>query len=517
MAATTDFISEINSKSMYWKLKVRIVRLWENTDRDRPDCPFSIEVILMDEKGDRIHASLGRSLFPNFRESIKEIGLYFIKNFVVCPNTMKLRIKDHKFKLMFTKKTVVEEIKDPHFSMSIFKFKSYTQSTNPQEFDNTELFDIIGEVVSYGDVQSIKQDDSVRTNKNISTTFWGDFVDQIKPYLNESNDKPIVVVMHLIRSHRFRDQISVKNTWHASKLYINSSLPQVDEFSSRIKFVPGESSQQLTHISSQRNQSIATELASGSVTVHEIEKLIDCRHQENYYIVAKIIHLEIDRGWSFLACKQYAKGVDEVGDKLYCRQCSFVESVICRYKLKVRVLDDTGTISVMLWDGVATKMIGKSAADLFETTGAAANKFAYPMKLDNIVDNTYMFKLELQSSDGQGQDEVFKVVTFTDDEDIIEKYRPPTRGHTFKDPDFNDNQVSLDDREFMDSTEDTELINVSQTPNKIKKIDAATVDEEDPNSQFQEIRSRESLRRRRQPKALLEGKTIGELKKCIIS
>ncbi|KAH0705271.1 hypothetical protein KY289_010347 [Solanum tuberosum] len=289
MAATTDFISEINNKSMYWKLKVRIVRLWENTDRDRPDCPFSIEVILMDEK--------------------------------------------------------------------------------------------------------------------------------IKPYLNESNDKPIVVVMHLIRSHRFRDQISVKNTWHASKLYINSSLPQVDEFSSRIKFVPGESSQQLTQISSQRNQSIATELASGSVTVHEIEKLIDCRHQENYYIVAKIIHLEIDRGWSFLACKQYAKGVDEVGDKLYCRQCGFVKSIIRRYKLKVRVLDDTGTISVMLWDGVATKMIGKSAADLFE------------------------------------------------------------------DPDFNDNQVSLDDREFMDSTEDTELINVSQTPNKIKKIDAATVDEEDPNSQ----------------------------------
>ncbi|KAG5605730.1 hypothetical protein H5410_027222 [Solanum commersonii] len=333
MVATTDFISKINSKSMYWKLK-----------------------------GDRIHASLGRSLFPNFRESIKEMGLYFIKNFVVCPNTMKLRIKDHKFKLMFTKKIVVEEIEDPHFN-------------------------IIGEVVSYWDVQSIKQDDSVRTfinvdiqdyeyashnsmnrNKNISTTFWGDFVDHIKPYLNESNDKPIVVVMQLIRSHRFRDQISVKNTWHAFKLYINSSLPQVDEFSSRIRFVPGESSQRLTQISSQRNQSIATELASrsvtvheieknqsiatelasGSVTVHEIEKLIDCRHQENYYIVAKIIHLEIDRGWSFLACKQCAKGVDEVGDKLYCRQCGFVESVIRRYKLKVRVLDDTGTISVML-------------------------------------------------------------------------------------------------------------------------------------------------------------------------
>ncbi|KAG5573722.1 hypothetical protein H5410_063488 [Solanum commersonii] len=129
MAATNDFISEINNKSMYWKLKVSIVGLWENTDRDRPDCPFSIEVILMDEKRRRIHVSLGGSLFPNLE------------------------------------KAIVEEIEDPHL--------------------------ISLEVVSYGDVR----------NKNISTTFWGDFVDQIKPYLNESNDKPIVVVMQLIRSH----------------------------------------------------------------------------------------------------------------------------------------------------------------------------------------------------------------------------------------------------------------------------------------------------------------------------
>ncbi|XP_070020027.1 uncharacterized protein [Nicotiana sylvestris] len=164
------------------------------------------------------------------------MGLYIMNNFVVCPNNMKLKTKDHKLKLMFTHKTTVDEMHDPQFNMCIFKFRTYEQLSNPQEFDNTELFDVIGEVVSYEDVQSIKQDDNIRMymniqiqdyeSNNISATLWGDFVEQIRPYLNGSNDKPVVVIMQLIRAHRYREQYSMRNTWHALKLLINSNLPQ---------------------------------------------------------------------------------------------------------------------------------------------------------------------------------------------------------------------------------------------------------------------------------------------------
>ncbi|XP_019257912.1 PREDICTED: uncharacterized protein LOC109236155 [Nicotiana attenuata] len=136
--------------------------------------------------------------------------------------------------------------------MCISKFKTYDQLSNPQEFDNTELFD----------VQSIKQDDSIRMFMNIeiqdyesntvAATLWGDFVEQIKLYLNGSNDKPVVIVMQLIRAHRYREQYSVRNTWHASKLWINSNLPQVVDFCSRMVSVRGESSQRITQISSHK-------------------------------------------------------------------------------------------------------------------------------------------------------------------------------------------------------------------------------------------------------------------------
>lgn len=48
LVAEIYLVSEINSKSMSWKLKVRIVRLWKNSDRKDLITLFPIEIILMD-------------------------------------------------------------------------------------------------------------------------------------------------------------------------------------------------------------------------------------------------------------------------------------------------------------------------------------------------------------------------------------------------------------------------------------------------------------------------------------
>ncbi|XP_019251028.1 PREDICTED: uncharacterized protein LOC109229943 [Nicotiana attenuata] len=238
--------------------------------------------------------------------------------------------------------------------------------------------DVIGEIVSYEDVQSIKQDDSIRMfmnieiqdyeSNNISATLWGDFVEQIKPHLNGSNDKPVVVVMQLVRAHRYREQYSMRNTWHASKLWINSNLPQVVDFCSRMVFVRGESSQRITQISSHKTHSVADELASGSIEVKTIEDLSDCKHPGDFWVVATIVHVELDRGW---------------------------------YMLQVKVIDCTGIISLLLWDKDATKIIGKSANDLkdavFENYGIADDS-SCPMEIENIVDKKFMFKVEVKSS-----------------------------------------------------------------------------------------------------------------------
>lgn len=74
--------------------------------------------------------------------------------------------------------------------------------------------------------------------------------------------------------------------------------------------VRGESSQRITQILSHKTHSVANELASGSIEVKNIEDLGDCKHPGNFWVVATIVHIELDRGWSYLACKNCAKKVD---------------------------------------------------------------------------------------------------------------------------------------------------------------------------------------------------------------
>ncbi|XP_075113202.1 uncharacterized protein LOC107778967 [Nicotiana tabacum] len=184
---------------------VRIVRLCHVPDRDKPDNTVSLELIIQDEKGDRIHATVGRSLIRMFKQKIKELSLYFMKNFVVGPNYTKLKYMRHKLKLAFTHKMIVEEANDHLFGMSIFDLKPYEYLINKIDVEESELFDVIGEVVSYGEVESHNQGDKIITymnveledheRNNISATFWGEFVDQILPHLEGLSHEPVIVVM----------------------------------------------------------------------------------------------------------------------------------------------------------------------------------------------------------------------------------------------------------------------------------------------------------------------------------
>lgn len=54
------------------------------------------------------------------------------------------------------------------------------------------------------------------------------------------------------------------------------------------------------------------------------------------------------------------------------------------------------------------------------------------MEREDIVDKKFMFKVEVKSSNGKNQDDVLKVVTLSDDEEIIKKYILSPREEAFK-------------------------------------------------------------------------------------
>ncbi|KAM3283619.1 replication protein A 70 kDa DNA-binding subunit B-like [Capsicum chacoense] len=145
--ARVDFFSEISNKKMDWNLKVRVVRMWHATPRDKSNFLLSIELILQDAKGEKIHATIPRSVVHHFRgekNAIKEMRLYLVNTFVVEPNNMHYKTTAHNFKLEFTSKTIAIETIDSDFGLNIFNFRLFKDLKNHIDIDETQLFDVIG-------------------------------------------------------------------------------------------------------------------------------------------------------------------------------------------------------------------------------------------------------------------------------------------------------------------------------------------------------------------------------------
>ncbi|XP_075100444.1 uncharacterized protein LOC142161683 isoform X2 [Nicotiana tabacum] len=149
----------------------------------------------------------------------------------IGPNNLKLRTTTHKLKLTFTQKTFVEETNDPSFHMNIFNLRPFHQLTNEHDVDETELLDVVGQVVTYEDVKTYNQGDDqsflinvVLEDDQIMATLWSELVDQIQHHLNESADEPLIVVFQHMKPQKYRGNYSVRSCWYQTKIRCRSLL-----------------------------------------------------------------------------------------------------------------------------------------------------------------------------------------------------------------------------------------------------------------------------------------------------
>lgn len=73
--------------------------------------------------------------------------------------------------------------------------------------------------------------------------------------------------------------------------------------------------------------------------------------------------------WFYVACKKCIKKMAKAGPSFYCVNCDYSDPVgTLRYKVIVRVADNSGVASFILWDKECVKLIGKKAAELKSTS-----------------------------------------------------------------------------------------------------------------------------------------------------
>ncbi|KAL2932045.1 Replication protein A 70 kDa DNA-binding subunit C, partial [Bienertia sinuspersici] len=109
MAQSINMINDLTPINEIWKIKVRIILLWEVPNYNNPNVVDSIELVLVDEKGSRIEASIRKTIMQRFSNMVNEGWCRIIAKFGLISNIDKHRATNHSYKLNFFFKTVVRE------------------------------------------------------------------------------------------------------------------------------------------------------------------------------------------------------------------------------------------------------------------------------------------------------------------------------------------------------------------------------------------------------------------------
>nr|ABD83325.1 Fgenesh protein 114 [Beta vulgaris] len=111
MAQGYDCIGAINPIKDSWSIKIRIVRLWKTPSFANPNEDGSIEMIFLDEKGDKIQASVKKFLVRRFSHLLDEGQCRVISNFGVGENSGSYRPTSHPYKINFFSQLGLKNVK----------------------------------------------------------------------------------------------------------------------------------------------------------------------------------------------------------------------------------------------------------------------------------------------------------------------------------------------------------------------------------------------------------------------
>ncbi|KAJ1393804.1 hypothetical protein SESBI_34688 [Sesbania bispinosa] len=346
MEGLYDLIKDVYQGRQNWRLKARIVRLWELCPMEQPGSPFAIEMVVIDAQGGKIQATIRKPMIRKFRGALVEGRVYRMIFFGVVKNTGSYRACRHEFKLLFHGKTRVVECEGvpiPMYGLSLMTTEDIKNTGGRSDY----LIDFMG-ILSV--VSSEKTSDrSGRTTRfivmemnddkgMIRCTMLEEYVDAINVHLAEAGDELPVLWCSLVglTLNGFEIGASIGVIGEGYK-----ELPLKDDF---LGFFQGRQSW-------------------SCMLQKRLADLFFAWHEGNFIVLGTIAAVQKDDQWWYYDCR-CMKAVNEDGGEYFCPACCCmnVEHVTPRFKLKLEVFDGEDTTALILFDSDAEYLLGKSCA-----------------------------------------------------------------------------------------------------------------------------------------------------------
>ncbi|CAH1441534.1 unnamed protein product [Lactuca virosa] len=201
-------VKEIDSIKDDFTIKVHTIRLWTQKSKFDANDTYSIETILMDEEGRKIHASCVKKWFPKFQRYLKEDTSLYIRKPNVAPNTSNFNFADPERKLTLNPDTTLKECENFSGSAHDFAFVDFNTILSNNILESNSI-DIIGHIFEYGRMDTSEQDKSKHKmlmhlqeikDTKLKVTLWGHNAYYMHDFLTNNNSlAPVVVIVQFAK------------------------------------------------------------------------------------------------------------------------------------------------------------------------------------------------------------------------------------------------------------------------------------------------------------------------------
>ncbi|MED6211186.1 hypothetical protein PIB30_071288 [Stylosanthes scabra] len=93
------------------------------------------------------------------------------------------------------------------------------------------------------------------------------------------------------------------------------------------------------------------------------------------------------------------------------------------YRIKLGVIDEYDSACFMIFDNEAKHVLGKSCAEILDPLLLKGDLWDTPQILENLIEKTFLFVIEVQISDNPHFKPSYKVRKMTDDLSLINKFK----------------------------------------------------------------------------------------------
>ncbi|KAF7812819.1 replication protein A 70 kDa DNA-binding subunit B-like [Senna tora] len=405
-----DSIRHLHPLCQNWTIKVRVVRMWTMSPMPKTSPGPSMEMVLCDREGFKIAAFAKSPFAAKLTNVPKEGSVYVMSKLNVGTNTGSFRASHHQFKL------------------------NLQMSTGLPKLTTTILFtnmDVIGRLCNMSNIHespssnpksrhvNIELED--QSNSKLSVTLWGEFVNQLSQFMNKNVGGAVIIAIQYCKIKEYNGSRTLSNSMYASRMFINADIEEIRAFHDALQ------PEELTILVNLNNNPMVAasplQATFDGCALSNVYDLYSTGDGDVLVFLASVLKLNSDKGWFYDSCKKCAKKIEPNGPSFYCTKCdSMVHSSVSMFKIELLVVDDSGTVNIIVFDRDATQLISMSAIELRkEHLQSVDDPRQMPEKLDAFLGQTLLFKVAVKSYSWTSALS-FIVQRLTNDPELIAKY-----------------------------------------------------------------------------------------------